>query len=149
MAEHPAVDIGPVVRQILEEAAFIFAEPAEDDAPLESPTIRAHLDFHGPRGGRLLLNASPEFAVLLAANLLGVEPDEPDALARRQGAVGEILNMIAGALMETLFGDEVTVHLGIPEIGGDHRPPASPVASRIVLLTEEEFPVEVCLHWTA
>ncbi|NLH49749.1 MAG: chemotaxis protein CheX [Myxococcales bacterium] len=149
MAEHPAVDVGLVAQRILEEAAFIFAEPAEDDAPLESPTINAQLDFRGPSNGRLLLRASPEFAVLLAANLLGVEPDEPDALTRRQGAVGEILNMIAGALMETLFGDEVTVHLGIPEIDAGLRPSATPAANRTVLLTEEEFPVEISLYWTA
>jgi len=91
-----------VVRQILEDATFVFAEPAEDLPEWMDDVLEAEVTFAGPNTGRLLIAMSPDLAINLAANLLGIDADDPDAVTRGLGASGEIANMICGALMEKL-----------------------------------------------
>ncbi len=106
------------VMDTLEDAAFIFTEPADDAPPewTEDTILRAELPFSGEAAGSLIIGSSSEPTVELAANLLGIEPDDEDAQAMRADALGEILNIIGGIIIEAWFGTEADVQLGVPDV---------------------------------
>jgi len=106
-----------VLNETLEEAAFVFAEVAEEAPPFEGEVIQARLGYAGAHAGELLLALSVDFARNLAANLLGEEENGATIERGGEDAVGELLNMIAGALATELFGYDQTCKLGIPKVG--------------------------------
>lgn len=93
----------------LEEAAFTFAEPTPTPPPFSGELLEARIEW-----GRSELRAVVErrFAATLAASLLG--EDEPDD-ARAADALGELLNMAAGALAHALPGGAGS-SLGLPSV---------------------------------
>jgi hypothetical protein len=106
-----------ITARIFEEAAFIFTEAvAGAPPPFVGDVIEARVTFSGPSSGTVSLATSAELSTALAANLLGIEPDDPDAGARARDAIGEMLNIIAGVLIGELFGPEVIGRLGIPQV---------------------------------
>ena len=105
-----------IVIGILQEAAFVFAEPTEKRAPDEREVLVARLGFDGPTSGEMLLSCSPIVATDLAANLLGIEPDDPDAEARGGDAIGEMLNIVGGALLADWFGIDGKFEMGVPSV---------------------------------
>jgi hypothetical protein len=115
------VDLSPellarIVGRTLEEAAFVFAETSQDAAPFEGTVIEARMGYSGPSTGEIRLAAAPAFAATLAANLLGTEPDDPEATSREMDAVGELLNMVCGMLVPELFGPHAAYRLDIPAV---------------------------------
>ncbi len=100
----------------LEEAAFVFAEPAEDPPPFDDDVIAARLAYHGEHAGELLLASPHGLAATLAANLLGEDEGGASVTGDDVDAVGEILNMIAGSLVLELFGPEAGCKLGLPRV---------------------------------
>lgn len=107
--------LSEVTIQVFEEAAFVFLEKAETIDPWEGEMIEVVLDFQGPdKEGSLVLCASNEFAIELAANMLGMDNDDERVLDKGRAAIGEILNMICGILVERFFGSDVICKLGLP-----------------------------------
>lgn len=106
-----------VTRQVLEEAAFVFLEPADSPPPFkEGEIVSGRIALHGPAGdGELLVATSGEVSQTLAANLLGLDPGEDGAAHQAEDALGEIVNIIAGALLEQLYGD-APYSLGLPAV---------------------------------
>jgi hypothetical protein len=105
-----------VARRILEEAAFLFSDDATDSLCFEGPVIEALLEFLGPAQGTLHLRLAENLACEAAANLLGTEPDDPEAQAGASLAVGELLNMIGGHLMIAWLGATAQTSLGTPTL---------------------------------
>ncbi len=105
-----------VASQVFEEAAFIFSDPVDQPPPFDSPVVMAMMNFEGPESGRLVLAASYKFATELAANLLGVDLDDPELKDKAAGAIGEMLNMISGVMTAQAFGDEVLVKFSVPDL---------------------------------
>jgi hypothetical protein len=106
-----------VTRQVLEEAAFVFLEPADSPPPFkDGEIVSGRIALHGPAGdGELLLATSAEVSQMLAANLLGLDPGEAGAEHQAADALGEIVNIIAGALLEQLYG-AAPCALGLPAV---------------------------------
>jgi hypothetical protein len=106
-----------VVRRILEESAFIFADPLK---PEERPDIGnwrplgVSLDFSGETSGTLHLWAEEGFAYYAAANMLGMDENSPEAAAKGTDALKEILNMTAGNVLTGIYGEKPVFNLGIP-----------------------------------
>lgn len=123
MPDVDATFLGGVLSQVLEDAAFVFAEPADEPERWDAPTLQATLDFESVRGGRLRLLAAPSVGVELAANMLGLEPSDPEANENGLAAVAEILNVIGGAFVTRLFGTNVPSQLGLPVPESLGRPP--------------------------
>jgi len=137
-----AAEIAPerlaeLVARTLEDAAFVFTEPADPSAPLEAPALQARLDFEGPSRGELSLTTTPAVARSLAANLLGLEPGDRDIELRAGDALGEIVNMLAGAVVLELFGPEAQTRIGVPAVAELAAPPAGAGGTAVALLTEE------------
>jgi Chemotaxis phosphatase CheX len=108
--------LGQTLARTLEEAAFVFAEPTEDPPPFDADVIAARLAYGGAHSGELLLAAPHDLAATLAANLLGEEEGGASVTGDDLDAVGEILNMIAGAFVLELFGPDVGCKLGLPRV---------------------------------
>jgi CheY-specific phosphatase CheX len=127
--------------QALEEAAFVFAEPTEEPPELQGQVIEARLGYAGPHEGELALAADAGFAATLAANLLGEDEGGAEAAGDDQDAVGELLNMIAGALVVELFGADVPCRLGLPRVArltaAEHAATLGAAAAAASLLSEE------------
>jgi hypothetical protein len=105
-----------VLSQILEDAAFLFTEPAPPGSPCPVPLYEATLAFTAPRPGKLTLRAGPELGAEAAANLLGLDASEDEAKQNAGPALGELLNMVAGLLMKEWFGTQAHCSLGLPVV---------------------------------
>lgn len=134
-----------VTAKVLEDAAFIFSEPAEGGARL-TEGLEARLQFSGERSGTARLRCSPGFATELAAGLLGVEPDDAEADADQRAALGELLNMIAGLLGAELFGTELITHLGIPVVTPAFGPDGNPTCGVALTVGDAGQRLEVDLE---
>lgn len=107
-----------VIGRILSESAFIFADPLDESdrpeiVPWEAQGVS--LSFSGFRTGSLALWAEDAFLRSAAANMLGVDEDSEKAVKKGMDALKEILNIIVGNLLTTLYGSEPVFDLGIPE----------------------------------
>jgi CheY-specific phosphatase CheX len=138
-----------VTSQTLEEAAFVFAEPAVALLPWPDEIVEADLSFTGPKTGRLLLATPPELAREIAAGLMGTDIDDPLVQAEGAEAVGEMLNIICGALLEAWFGEEAVCQLGSPEVQvvtkDDFRRRWEGAICSISLVTDEEHRIDAAL----
>jgi CheY-specific phosphatase CheX len=86
---------------------------------------------------------------MLAANLLGTESETGEARAAATDAVGELANILAGALAVDLFGKDVVCQIGIPMVATETGRAASDrlakATCRANLLTEEGYALAVTL----
>jgi CheY-specific phosphatase CheX len=128
---------------VLEETAFAMpmVAPAR---PWRGELVQAELLFKGPLSGTIILATAPTTAGRLAANILGVEKVERDQIS---DAVGELLNILAGCVMEEWFGVAQTVSLGIPSTRmvqtTDHDTLVARATLSLSLITEEDERVDV------
>ena len=117
--------------RIFEEAAFLFTEPGQAPGREARDPLEATLEFGGPGAGEIRLSTDREVAVLIAANMLGLEKDDPEAAESAEQALGELLNVLGGSLMVDLFGTREVCHLGIPRVGRGEGLPADPQAASV------------------
>lgn len=138
----PPEALAATAREILEEAAFVFATPARRECAWPAVVVEAELDFASPAPGRLWLRCPPELGALLAANLMGIDPDDEEAVAQGDAATGELLNIVAGSLLARVFGTRTIVHLGLPRVR--RVPSGGPAPEGAVrLLADDLHPLEL------
>jgi CheY-specific phosphatase CheX len=116
MADEVTEALARALGQVLEEAAFVFAEATDDPPPLTGAVLQAKLSYHGDHAGELTLAAPGELASTLAANLLGEDEGGAETTGDDEDAVGELLNMVAGVLLSELHGPEARCVLGLPRV---------------------------------
>jgi hypothetical protein len=63
--------LAQVLGEVLQEAAYVFAVPAEGTARWDAPVFSARIAFESVKGGTLRLTASGSVAREIAANMLG------------------------------------------------------------------------------
>jgi two-component system, chemotaxis family, chemotaxis protein CheY len=102
---HPALeqaaDIDHVFSHVLETFAFSFPEPAEAlevGGEFDEELVCATISFSGAVSGTLSVAAPAPLCSELAANILGLEPQDPDAMLKGPDTLGEIANIAAGHL---------------------------------------------------
>jgi hypothetical protein len=141
--------LGTVVAELLESAVFIFAEDAAITPWDASVLWSAHLEMEHEEKVDLALCVPKELGLTLAANLLGLEPDEEDAKQGLCDAVGEMANMLAGILAVDLFGGDVVCRISVPqtaeETGAEHDAHAAKAFCRVALKTEDGQRLDACL----
>jgi CheY-specific phosphatase CheX len=98
-----------------EAFAFVYAEPTEPNLGADAfEDAAAAVDFEGPMRGRLVLRVSGGVLPNLAATMLG--QDDPPATPLQRDALGEVANVICGALLPTLGGPSAVFALARPTV---------------------------------
>ena len=110
--------VAGVVAEVLEKQTFMFAEPCES-GDLESESgrfLRAQMGFSGPVVGDLEVVAPFEMCAALAANALGVEPEDESAGQYAADTFMEFLNVACGQLLTTIYGTGEVFWLSPPRV---------------------------------
>jgi hypothetical protein len=136
-----------VALRTLEEAAFIFADTAPRGHPWNGKTIEVRIQFRGPETGMLRVRTTPDFGRAVAANLLGLEPEDEEVEINGPKAVAELLNILAGTLLAEIFTTKVVCHLGIPELGPHAALTQSTPQAWVGLIADDVFPIELDLFF--
>lgn len=100
---------------ILENFAFMFAEAPDDHKAPDEPCLAVRMSFAGPLSGTALLAVPASLAAELAANVLGVDPEEQDNPLMAMDALKELLNVATGNFVTALAGEMPVFDLSIPE----------------------------------
>lgn len=110
--------LGRVFCSVLERMAFMFGEAAEaGDLPdTVADPVKASISFEGPIRGTLLLAIPREMCSEVAANSLGMDAGDPEAVSRGEDAFKELINVLCGNVLTEVAGDEVIFDLSIPEM---------------------------------
>jgi len=109
-------DLGEILSHALEEAAFVFVEQAEALPEEAGEVCQAQIAVSGSTRYQLVLCVSVEFSDVLAANLLGVEPGEEEAEGKGIDAIGVILNIVAGIVLDRANGGGLGLKIGTPDV---------------------------------
>lgn len=101
--------------EVLETTAFMMAIPPEEQLPTPEKVVLVSIDFTGPVNGTIELCAGSEFAQMLAANVMGLEPDDQEALEKSTDAIKELVNITAGVLLTKLTNSPANIfNLTVP-----------------------------------
>lgn len=113
----PELDTNQIVEALLESLetmAFMSLAPAGSDQPPEA-VRKVSIDFTHPVAGRIELMAPAALGHLLCANIMGIDPSEPDAQAGGDDALRELMNVTCGSLLSGHFpGTEA--EMGLPAL---------------------------------
>ena len=85
--------------QTIETMAFMMALPPEEELPVPDESVKVQMSFTGPTSGKIELAAGTEVLINAAANIMGLEPDDPLAREKAIDAFKEILNTTCGILL--------------------------------------------------
>lgn len=117
MPHEHAESIEQVVTEVLEQLAFVFADPAQaDEMPGElGQGVAVRIGIHGAGTGTLTVVSGHAVCAELAANLTGEDADdiEPEAAAQ---ALMELTNVLCGQLLTQIAGTEPVFDLEPPTL---------------------------------
>ncbi len=115
-AEHTEM-LGETFCRVLEDLAFMFGEPVEkSELPRGAPGyIQAKMTFSGEMAGALSLSVPADMCPVIAANVLGMEPEDAQANEKSLDALKEVLNVVCGQILTGIAGDEPIFDLSVPE----------------------------------
>jgi CheY-specific phosphatase CheX len=103
--------IGEIICDTVADFAFISLEERQDSVTADSDRLQVILPVKLPVPGYFLLAADQELVDEIAGNVL--EVDQPTA-AVRSDILSELLNTIAGRVMEGIIPKTVSYELGLP-----------------------------------
>jgi chemotaxis protein CheY-P-specific phosphatase CheC len=105
-----------VFSKVLADFAFLFGDAvAPEELPvLEGRGYLACLPFRGGLEGSVAVVVSEGLAVEMAANMLGREPGDPEAVRGAQDAVRELASVIGGQLVTALAEPGLDVEFSPP-----------------------------------
>ncbi len=102
--------------QVVEQLTFMFGEtvPKEEvDSPGTLFTL-ASMSFTGDLVGVLEVAVPTEITAEIAANILGLEPEEIESEAMMNDALGEMLNVVCGHVIMAMAGTDANFSLNSP-----------------------------------
>ncbi|MFQ5474075.1 MAG: chemotaxis protein CheX [Dehalococcoidia bacterium] len=123
MPDQMTTTLTEVFSEVLSDLAFLFTdedavETTEDDLWLETV-----IGYQGSQSGALRLRCTRRFSILLAANLLGADPEDADAEDSADDAVKEFMNIVCGQFVTAVHGTKDVFQLTIPQIAELPGPP--------------------------
>ena len=93
--------------EALEIMAFITGMRAQQPESPQGPLIATRIDYTGVLTGRMELVCPRRLGAILVANLLGCDPDSPEANDRAPDALGELGNITCGAVLKRTNATEL------------------------------------------
>jgi len=108
--------VAQVFCEVLEKLAFMFGEPAgkEKSVPTEPAYIQTKMTYTGQTRGMLALTVPASLCPHIAANVLGIDPDDERAVAASLDALKEVLNVTCGHVLTALAGETPVFDLSVP-----------------------------------
>ncbi len=102
--------------EVLERLAFMFGEPAPKEELLQNPAegMKVSMAFAGPMKGTLTLAVPSSMCSEIAANVLGIEPDDDLAQKQSLDALKEVLNITCGQMLTALAGTTPIFNMSLP-----------------------------------
>jgi len=116
MQDQKTATLTAIFSEVLQNLAFMFNDDDDGEVIVGEVWLETEMGYRGPRGGNLRFRCSRDFSILLAANLLGTDPESVDSPARANDAVKEFMNIVCGQLITALHGTEEAFDLTIPEL---------------------------------
>jgi CheY-specific phosphatase CheX len=106
-----------VVSDVLEQFSFMFTEPSEGNLfnCFGPHLLQAQIVFKGSVCGGLSMFAMAPFCVQLAANVLGMEPEDV-SYDHAYDALKEVVNVVCGEFLLRVGGKKQVFDLSIPKI---------------------------------
>ncbi len=105
-----------IFSEVLANLAFMFTddEPQADNSGQQ--WFETVIEYEGPHKGSLRLRCTRDFAVLLAANLLGIDPEDGVAQDQCDDATREFMNIVCGQFVTAMHGPDDVYNLSIPQM---------------------------------
>jgi chemotaxis protein CheX len=137
-------------KEVFETMAFMALAESDGNSPcIEETTLLGSITFKGSLEGCLAICCNLTCARAVAANMLGMgageELDEPDIC----DAVGELANMVMGAVKSKIQNDVGTIEVSIPSVvrGRELKNRLGEGASSVTIVAdiEEQYSAEFSL----
>jgi len=109
-------EIYELCNEVLEDGAFLSTTLTTEPVTWPNELMVGTLEFDGANRGEIRLTTTPEVCRLLAESMLGVDPESAEVALHARAALGEVLNIVAGALLARVFGTQVTHNLHLPRV---------------------------------
>lgn len=108
--------IGRTFLGIVEKLTFMFGEqaPKEELDVDDTRFLMTSMKFSGDVAGQLTLAVPMEITAEIAANILGLEPEDIESEEMRRDAVAEMLNVVCGHVIMELGGKGANFKLDAP-----------------------------------
>ena len=113
MLEISQTTLEQALSHALETMAFITPLPPEDQSAPAGPMVLTRIEYRGPASGALELVCPLALGAILVNNLLGCEPEGPDAERQAADALRELINVTCG----TILRGSDAIALGVIEMG--------------------------------
>ena len=123
MPQQKSATLTAIFSEILANLAFMFTDEDETLPDEGMEWWETSIRYKGPVSGALTFKCPRPFTNELAANLLGVDPDQEVEEEQAQDAVKEFMNIICGQVVTTFHGTEHVFDLTIPEVSVMASPP--------------------------
>lgn len=107
-------DLTTIVGDVLGDLAFLVSDDEQSEASPGTVWMECHVSYSGPPGGTLCCWCTREFAVQLAANLLGLNPENEAVLSGVDDALREFMNVVCGQFITACHGTDRIFNLSIP-----------------------------------
>ncbi len=115
MSPEPRELLAETGLRVLEECAFLFVDRASDSENIDADALGAKISIASDSVRQLSVFAPRSVVAEAAANMMGMDCDDPEVVGRESEALCELLNVIAGRFIGTWAGDR-TCTIGIPEL---------------------------------
>jgi hypothetical protein len=121
-----APELTNIVLDVLGELAFMITDDVSPELPTGTVWMAAEVEYEGPVRGVLHAWCTRTLAIRLAANLLGIEPEEGGAQVAAEDALREFMNVLCGQLVTNWHGNQAVFNLSIPVVRECLGPPTLP-----------------------
>ena len=107
-------DLTTIVGDVLADLAFLVSDDEQPEPVPGAVWMECRISYSGPPGGTLRCWCTWDFAVQLAANLLGLGPDNEAVLSGVDDAICEFMNVVCGQFITACHGTDRVFNLSIP-----------------------------------
>jgi chemotaxis protein CheX len=137
-------------KEVFETMVMMALEPVGEEAPdIEETTLLGKITFSGGVEGCLNVRCGQSCARSVAANMLCVEPPDELSEADVNDAIGEIANMVMGAVKTRVQDELPDISISIPTViqGRELKTRLGEGTIKVVIKANigEEYPVEFSL----
>ncbi len=104
-------------QEVFETMMFMTVEGcAEPNQHIDGPALLGSITFKGSIEGCLTICCDDDCARTIARNMLGMEPDEEISIEDMVDVMGEVANLVMGAMKARLFDSCGDLQVSIPSV---------------------------------